>query len=121
LYTGFFANGMKNGTGKLYHEGKVIANGVFEDDRFVGGSTKLYDDNGNPVYDGDLVDGLYEGKGKLYDPVLQSLIYEGEFAAGMYTGKGKLYDPVTETLIYDGEFKDGKYEGKGKLYDSATG
>lgn len=63
---------------------------------------------------GDFEDGNLHGNAKVYDNGL--LLYEGEMKDGKYSGKGKEYHRNGQ-LCYDGEFKDDEYHGKGTLYD----
>ncbi|OCT11294.1 hypothetical protein A8709_06355 [Paenibacillus pectinilyticus] len=66
-------------------------------------------------YVGDLVDGLYSGKGKLfYDSGV--LNYEGDFEKGQKTGSGSLYDEQGH-LVYKGAFTNDVYNGAGTQYD----
>ena len=48
-------------------------------------------------------------------------MYNGCFYRSLYDGKGKLYDPVCGHLIYDGDFREDRYEGQGILYNKTTG
>ena len=68
---------------------------------------KEYWNNGNLRYEGEMKDGEYHGKGKLYcaDGELQ---YEGEFKNSEYDGYGKLYyyDYYGKTVCI-GEWKNG--------------
>lgn len=108
---------------EIEHTGKVI----------------VYDSAGNRLYEGDMVDGLYEGNGKLYADNDQ-VIYEGQFEQGAKNGSGKsyndeghliysgeyendamhglgqLFDQMGNRLIYRGEFESGNYSGQGTLY-----
>ena len=64
-------------------------------------------------YEGNIVNGLYEGRGILYDNS-GKMIYQGFFKSGKYEGFGRNYE--NNQLIYEGFFCNGKYEGKGTLY-----
>lgn len=106
-----------NYTGKviLYYEKEkktVMFEGRLEEG-LIQGTGRSFDENGLLLYSGDYVDGLYSGKGSLYDA--GALIYEGEFADGVYSGKGSLYED--NALIYQGEFSGGAYDGTGTLYE----
>lgn len=106
------------------------------------GKVTRYWENGQFLYKGDMVDGLYEGTGTLYyaDGVIcyqgefsfgkkegdgslfteeGILQYEGGFHRDEYEGEGKLYGE-TGTLIYEGGFSRGKYHGTGMLFDPMT-
>lgn len=69
------------------------------------GKGKAYFKDGR-IYEGDWVDGKYEGYGCLYYDNL-NLWYEGEWKDGKRHGQGKSYYE-DGTLAYDGEWKDGK-------------
>lgn len=99
--------------------------------------------NSGCIYEGEMKDGVAEGKGVLYYPDrLGTVLYLGEFHDGNRHGKGILYgeDGVTKcieghwvdddiegagimfwedgtTKLFEGFFHDGFYEGKGILYD----
>ena len=69
---------------------------------------KQYD---NGRYEGEMVDGKREGKGKFY--FITGDYYEGDFKNNCKEGKGK-YIYSANKDIYEGEFKGGKIHGKGK-------
>ena len=79
----------------------------------VQGSGKAYDEEGRVLYEGNFADGLYEGKGSLYEEGV--LVYEGDFSVGVFEGKGKLYQDGE--LVYEGGFSGGLREGTGTAYD----
>ena len=58
------------------------------------------------IYDGDWVDGKFEGQGSLYYDNL-ILWYEGEWKKGKREGFGKSYFE-DGTLAFEGQWKDGK-------------
>ena len=66
-------------------------------------------EDGN-TYQGDLIDGKMQGKGRLTFP--NGKIYEGDFVDGISQGEGKLIYP--DGSVYEGGFKNNKFEGKGK-------
>ena len=70
-------------------------------------------DNGIQKYKGNIEQGLYEGRGILFNEE-GKMIYNGFFKEGKYEGYGKEYED--NKLIYKGFFLDGKYNGKGTLY-----
>ncbi|MFT5658079.1 MAG: hypothetical protein ACI9KN_001358 [Gammaproteobacteria bacterium] len=63
------------------------------------------------VYDGDLVDGIIEGKGRMVWP--NGDRYEGNFLDGLFHGQGK-YE-WHEGASYQGEFKLGEKSGVGAM------
>jgi hypothetical protein len=98
--------------------------------RAANGAEKYTLPNGY-IYEGTLVNKLFEGEGKLTTPDQEytgsfkqglysghgALVYKngakysGEFAAGVFQGKGRFEMP--DTSVYEGEFKDGKFAGAG--------
>lgn len=65
-------------------------------------------------YEGEFVDGLFEGKGKSVWKSGQ--IHEGTYSGGWLNGEGS----VTNTegkLVYKGNFKDDEYSGEGAFYN----
>lgn len=78
------------------------------------GRGKVYDASGTLCYDGPLVNGVYEGENaKVYSD--GRLIYSGEMAANLYEGYGRRTDPDTG-IISEGQFSQGMLEGEGKVY-----
>ena len=152
-YEGFFSNYKYNGKGILYYKNnKIFFCGIFKDDEFVKGilfdpegkitykgdiinknpkegkNIKLYEINGNLIYEGDFLDGKYHGHGTLYEAVkferkgitteFKGIKYVGEFNKGKYGGFGKLYidHNLGKYLYYEGQFNDGIFNGEGILY-----
>ncbi|MGN0706440.1 MAG: hypothetical protein ACI4JC_00355 [Faecalibacterium sp.] len=76
------------------------------------GRAEQYAPDGQILYAGNFVDGLYEGEGVLYQDGQK--LYEGTFAGGLYSGSGKLYE--NDLLVYDGSFSEGLYDGSGTLF-----
>ena len=66
-----------------------------------------YPKDGDIIYEGDFIDGLYDGKGKLIDISNNRDYYIGEFLHGKKHGKGKQYDKNGK-LIFDGEYLNGE-------------
>ena len=93
--------------------------------RYSGRAQILLSD-GSLLYEGELIDGKYngtfafdeyEGQGKLYRGNIP--LYVGAFVAGLYDGVGKLYE--NGSLLYEGEFAAGKYNGIGVEYNPEIG
>ena len=79
------------------------------------GKVTIYYSNGKIKYEGDCLDGKFEGKGTYYYE--NGNRYEGEWKKGLKHGKGILYyDHETQNKKYDGYFIKGKFEGKGIYY-----
>ena len=77
------------------------------------GYIKEYYENGCLLFEGEIKNGIKNGKGKEYDEC-GHLIFEGDFNKGIKNGKGKIYN-YSGDLIYDGEFVNGK-KIKGNIY-----
>lgn len=76
------------------------------------GRGKVYDPAGELVYDGPLVDGYYEGPDAL---VYQDgiAVYAGEMADNLYEGWGRRTDPASG-IVSEGQFSRGMLEGEGQ-------
>ena len=68
------------------------------------------------IYEGDIKQGLFHGKGVLFDSQGKR-VYEGEFKEGKKHGKGTSYD-LEGNIIYDGKWKEDLQWGEGKLLNS---
>lgn len=91
------------------------------------GNGRLFDENGNLIYQGEFKNSSYDGKGKQYlieneqGKEVSVLCYEGDFEKGKYSGKGKFYFTSGERkgeLVYEGDFYESNYNGQGTLYYS---
>lgn len=79
------------------------------------GTGKLFETNGKLIYQGNFSQNKYSGKGVKFYPSGNKL-YEGEFAENLYNGAGTLYGD-NGNLQYTGDFKDGEFSGKGKSFN----
>ena len=76
------------------------------------GKVKIYDNKGKIEFDGELINGIINGKGKKYSN--GNLLFDGEFLDGKKNGKGIEYD-YDGYLIFEGEYlNDKKWNGKGE-------
>lgn len=82
-------------------------------DGVLQGKAQQFDVDGLILYDGNFVDGLYDGDGVLYANGQKR--YAGSFSAGKYEGEGRIYD--NDQVVYEGGFSEGQYSGKGTLYE----
>lgn len=84
--------------------------------------TKLYDSNGNLIYEGTLANGLRNGYGIQYCPHSKRIVYQGEFKDGYYHGEGIIHKLVynsvktpisllSGTTYYEGIFVNGWMNG----------
>lgn len=94
---------------QIFADGTYNA-GTFSKGKLVNGKSKRKFANG--FYVGDIVNGLFDGKGKI---TLQTgQMYEGEFVKGKRSGKGVCVYPNKEK--YEGAWLNDMREGKGTYY-----
>jgi hypothetical protein len=97
------------------HNKKVYENG----DYYIGemlnnipnGKGIKYNKYGSIIYEGEIINGKAEGKGKLN--YQNGYYYVGQWSNDKKNGKGILYDK-NGNIIYDGNFVNGKFQGEGK-------
>ena len=109
LYDGEWKDGLKHGKGELITE-KIKYSGKFENDQFSGTRGILCDEKGN-IYEGDFLNGKFEGYG--HYTMCNGDNYIGEFKNGQFDGKGLLTDKKGN--VFDGHFTKGKKEGFGVI------
>lgn len=109
-YSGSFAGGMPNGYGTmtLMHD-YVNSDGPK--------SLTRNNETGWLAYEGDFVNGLRNGKGKLFDK--NKLVYEGDFVKGRREGLGKAYSPGSSS-VYEGAFQNDLKNGFGRIFNNAS-
>ena len=112
LYTGEWKEGLKNGKGQLITE-KIKYSGKFENDLFNGNKGVLCDEKGN-IYEGDFVNGKFEGYG--HYKMSNGDNYIGQFKNGFFDGKGQLTDKKGN--VFNGNFVKGKREGYGLIVNN---
>jgi hypothetical protein len=102
--------------------GKLVSgDGRYEGELLDGqmdGKGRLYDENGELWYEANFVKGSIEGFGTIYYP--DGSRFVGMFTEGIPTGYGKYILP-TGVVWYRGEFKFGRKDGYGIEYDSDLG
>ena len=111
IFEGEYSNGKRQGKGTEYfYFPKIKFIGEYKLDKKWNG--KGYDINGNYIYE------LIDGKGiiKEFNDV-GILRYEGSIINGEKNGKGKEYS-LFGLLIYEGDFINGQRNGIGKEYDN---
>jgi hypothetical protein len=111
----YYVGHLKKGKVTIYYsDGKIKYEGDCLDGNFEGYGTYYYKENGNR-YDGEWKKGLKHGKGKLYyDFEAKNKRYEGYFIKGKFEGKGIYY--WKDGSYYIGDFVNGFKHGKGKYY-----
>lgn len=73
---------------------------------------KIYDEDGNLLYEGEMKDGKFHGRGTLY--FNDGDKYIGQFEKDVFHGQGTIY--YTNGNIYEGQFQDGVQHGNGTKY-----
>ena len=112
LYTGEWKDGLKHGKGQLITE-KIKYSGKFENDVFSGNKGVLCDQKGN-IYEGDFVNGKFEGYG--HYKMSNGDNYIGQFKNGYFEGKGQLTDKKGN--VFNGNFVRGQKDGFGLIVKS---
>ena len=114
-------NIIENEIKKKRNNGKYI-NGkyIWEDDKYYIGEYKnnipngkgiKYYSNGNILYEGDFINGKFEGNGKYIYEDCDYFI--GEYKNGLRNGKGKIYYK-NGNIMFEGNYINDKEEGNGK-------
>lgn len=80
------------------------------------GKSRVYNQNDQLIYQGNLTNGKPEGAGKQYF-LNGKLKYNGNFQAGKYHGEGELFGE-DGIIMYSGMFENNNYHGEGKLYNN---
>ena len=81
------------------------------------GKIKIYDQKGIIEFEGEIINGIMNGKGKKYSN--GKLIFDGEFLNGKRNGKGIEYSSYGG-IKFEGEYKNDKiWKGKGSDYESS--
>ena len=121
----------RNGTGIEYHENKSIFEGEYKEGKIIKGKGKIYNNDGNLLFEGEYIDGKRNGKVIEYyentDNDTQQkensellIKYEGYYTDDQKNGEGKefLYDEENQPeIVFEGIYKNGvKWNGMGKEY-----
>ena len=107
-YMGELLDGKAKGKGEMLMNNKFKYSGEFDDDLPCGkGILENYEDNS--IYEGEIVFGIKEGKGKI--KFNDGTLYEGDFKNDEFDGFGKII--YEDGNSYEGEFKNNKKDGKG--------
>ena len=94
---------------------KSLSNNEFYVGKLKKGKIAIYYSDGKLKYEGDILDGKYEGKGMLYyDHEAKRIEYEGNFSNGKFEGKGIYY--WKDGNYYIGDFVNGLKHGYGIYY-----
>ena len=111
----YYVGHLKKGKVTIYYsDGKIKYEGDCLDGNFEGNGTYYYKEKGNR-YDGQWKKGLKHGKGILYyDHEAKTKRYKGNFFKGKFEGKGIYY--WEDGSYYTGDFVNGLKHGYGKYY-----
>jgi len=113
-YKGQVKNNLPNGKGKKYNpNGKIEYEGDFINGKFEGNGKYIFDDG--EYYEGQWKNGLRSGKGIHYYSN-GNIKYEGHYYNDKYEGNGKYINEDGES--YEGQWKNGFINGKGIYYYS---
>ena len=111
-YVGEYKNNIPNGKGVKYNKkGIIIYEGNFINGKFEGYGKYISEDGFK--YIGQWKNGLFHGKGTKYYPD-GNIRYEGDWINNKYEGIGKEFQK--NGLYYIGQFKNGKLNGKATEY-----
>ena len=93
----------------IWEDGKYYK-GEYKDNKPNGKGIKYYS-NGNILYEGNFINGKFDGKGKYYYD--NGMYFIGEYKNGLRHGKGIQYYS-NGNIKYEGDWLNDKFEGKGK-------
>ena len=113
-YLGEYRNNIPNGKGIKYNKNGIkLYEGDFINGKFEGYGKYIWEDGLN--YIGQWKNGLSHGKGTMYYPD-GNIKYEGDWVNNKYEGIGKEFQK--NGLYYIGQYKNGKLNGKATEYYS---
>ena len=109
---GWNKNTRMEGLGKYYIiEGKVFAEGIWKNGDLVYARVFMGDDDSLEIYEGEIKNSNFNGKGKLISP--NGEIYIGDFVEREKTGTGKII--FEDGTIFEGQVEKGELKGEGKM------
>jgi len=119
-YEGMFKAGKYEGEGVLTEKGKTVYYGQFKNGFFHGKGRFQFPED-NLFYEGDFIDGLFEGTGIMYyrKGAEKKTIFDGNFKNGKKQGKGKQYieSLALKNMHLVGEWTEGELKGPGTLFN----
>ncbi len=110
-YKGDFVEGKMEGKGYMLLADKRTYVGSFTNDECTGTGTITWPDDAGIIYQGEVKNGIIEGKGKL--KTANGDVYAGEFKNNWADGQGTMV--YAEGSKYVGQFKEGFMHGYGKM------
>ena len=105
IYTGYFAKGKYNGSGRLIQNSEEYYEGLFIDNIPNGHGLRMFPSG--KILTGEFKNGIIEGDCKIK---WENATYSGGFSEGMRNGRGIL---IHEDKIYEGKFANDIIEGYG--------
>lgn len=119
-YDAEFRDNAVTGLGTIYYSGWMgnrertgdITIGPFKNG-YPDGYVVSINDNGDLQFEGQEIQGIPQGKGKMYEG--DQLLYDGELVNGQPDGYGKYYN--NGKLYYEGSFSRGVFHGHGKRFN----
>ena len=81
----------------------------------TGHTTITFIEEDDAVYEGDVINGNFNGFGTFKS---RSLIYQGDFKENKRNGMGTLWSPDWKDTEYTGQWNDGTRNGKGQRWYS---
>lgn len=100
----------------FYPDGTIMYRGGVKKNDFghdiYDGKGTLFDQEGEPLYEGEFVNHMKQGNGIMY--LKGQLIYQGEFIQNKKQGNGILYKD--SQIHYEGHFRNDLMDGYGVLY-----
>ncbi len=100
----------------FYPDGTIMYRGGVKKNDFghdiYDGKGTLFDQEGEPLYEGEFVNHMKQGNGIMY--LKGQLIYQGEFIQNKKQGNGILYKD--SQIHYEGHFRNDLMDGYGILY-----
>ena len=117
-----FLKGRKEYEGEYLYDIKYNGKGYDEKGNILyelkngNGKIKIYNFQGILEFEGECLNGKFNGIGKDYDEDSGDLRFEGEYLNNKRNGKGKEYN-YEGKLVFEGEYLNDKRHGKGKEYN----
>jgi hypothetical protein len=113
IYEGGWNKNLKmEGQGKYYLKAEnVFVEGIWKDGNIIYGRVFMTNEDELDIYEGEMKDSSFNGKGKLTSSNGQ--VYIGDFIDGEKTGNGKII--FADGTIYEGQVEKSELKGEGKM------
>jgi hypothetical protein len=103
IYYGQQSQFLRNGVGKMIEQNGGFFEGTWEADKLSGPACRVYDNQTNECFSGEVQDGKRNGAGVLYDPERDE-VYDGRFEMNKRNGDGVIY--LRNGHVLKGEFRN---------------